>query len=252
MHFFTDLDNTLLYSHRHLISEPMVWVEQLNGRNQSFMTERTYRYLKAQNWLNIIPVTTRTLSQYSRLQPTLQELGWREALICNGAIRMLDGTEDMQWTEESLRLSAPSADCFHRMYALAAEAFGTASIVLVEPFLFYVKGEDGAFDFLSAHTDKEQLSIFADARKAYCIPKVLNKGNAVQRYKKRFGVQRCMAAGDSAFDVPMLEAADVRLCPEQLGEFLEPENTILCEGLFSDRICEELKKRSKTESECWI
>ena len=33
---FTDLDNTLLYSHRHSTPEPKRWVEQLQGKPQGF------------------------------------------------------------------------------------------------------------------------------------------------------------------------------------------------------------------------
>ena len=44
-YLFTDIDNTIIFSHRHETNEKKVWVEKLNGKDQSFMTYKTYRFL---------------------------------------------------------------------------------------------------------------------------------------------------------------------------------------------------------------
>lgn len=252
MLFFTDLDNTVLYSHRHVISNPMVWVEKLNGHNQSFMSERTYKYFVHQKWLRVIPVTTRTFQQYDRLIYALSRLGWSEALICNGAIRILNGVEDPEWTNESLRISEQSRIPFRKAYELAVELFGLSSIVLVEPFLFYVKTNhvDTAYSMLSGYAKNENLSFYKDSRKVYCIPKVFNKGCAIQRYKNRFKINACIVAGDSDFDVSMLQQADICFFPEGLSNFSAVGKKIICQDLFSDQICNELEKIRKEEISC--
>jgi len=65
--FFTDLDNTLIYSHKREIGEEKTVVEYLDGRQQSFMTNYTYKYLKNAKWLDIVPVTTRIDTQFKRI-----------------------------------------------------------------------------------------------------------------------------------------------------------------------------------------
>ena len=62
--FFTDLDNTMIYSHHREIGKPKIVVEHLDGREQSFMTEFAYDFLLSADWLDIVPVTTRTKQQY--------------------------------------------------------------------------------------------------------------------------------------------------------------------------------------------
>lgn len=250
--FFTDLDNTLIYSHRHMVDEPVTWIETLNGHLQSFITQRTYSYYKKQKWLSIVPITTRTFQQYSRLQDLFKQLEWDEALICNGAIRVVNGIEDSVWTAESLHISKPSRISFQRAYEVAIAMFGVNSVVIVDPFMFYVKGKDVdiAYSNLLMCADTKQLLIYRDSRKVYCIPKLLNKGQAINRYKKRFGIRKCFAAGDSEFDIPMFHQADICFYPDALPNFSSKNRKIMCRGLFSDQICIELEKIRKEEMYC--
>ena len=103
--FFTDLDNTLIYSHRHADGRPAVWVERLEGRLQSFMTDQTYHFFCTADWLQTVPLTTRTPAQYSRLAVLAADLHWRDALLCNGAILLRDGAENLAWRKESEEIS---------------------------------------------------------------------------------------------------------------------------------------------------
>ena len=91
--FFSDIDNTLIYSHRHHIPQPRICVEELHGKPQSYMSQKSYEYFKNQKWLSVTPVTTRTFEQYQRLHSVAQKLKWHFALICNGAVLLNDGKE---------------------------------------------------------------------------------------------------------------------------------------------------------------
>ena len=52
--------------------------------------------------------------------------------------------------------------------------------------------------------------------KVYIVPRQLNKGSALLRLKKRLGAELVIAAGDSGFDIPMLNQADFALAPAEL------------------------------------
>ena len=244
MLLFTDLDNTLIYSYRHTISGSMVWVEELNGHPQSFISRRAYDYYRTQSWLNVVPITTRTKKQFERLKEGFSSFEWKDTLICNGSVLLRDGVEDVAWSQESKSLSEPDMPALKEVYELAMRLKGADSIVSALPFMFYVKTDDapGLFEVLSQRLDNTHVAIYRDSRKVYCIPKTLNKGCAAERYKARFGYEHYLAAGDSEFDIPMLKQAEICLCPEGILDFNAAGKKRICYGLFSDSICDELEK----------
>lgn len=238
--FFSDLDNTLIYSHRHADGRPMVWVEELEGRPQSFMTLPTYRFLQCADWLRTVPLTTRTEAQYRRLQQLAADLRWRDALLCNGAILLRDGAEDQAWRRESEELSREDRPALENALSAALSLFGADRIQRTDPFFFYVKGGESekALQMLQPHADRDHLLLTRDARKVYCYPRSLQKGTALRRYAARVGATRTIAAGDSAFDLPMLEAADLSFYPQALSAAVGCPRGIPCQdGIFSDQIC---------------
>ena len=297
---FLDLDNTMIYSHRHRTEVPVVWVEQLNGRDQSYMTKETFEFFLHQDWLIPVPVTTRTFQQYQRLEGLTEKLGWHTALICNGAILIKDGKEDLSWREESMRLSRTDRKAFQEIRREAQCRYNPEAIVSAEEMLFYIKAEDveETFAFLKSSSDPAHVAVYRDSRKVYCIPQSLNKGAALRRYASRYAgryanqyasgytnryaggyasdcagfpagqssgsastapvaastdiftskdisrntkIPLTIAAGDSAFDISMLEAADISFCPPDLPAALEPgKRRIICEGIISDDIRREL------------
>lgn len=85
-YFFSDLDNTLVYSHRVLLPGERIAVEYLNDHIQSYMTKKTYDFFSKSNGVFLIPATTRTCEQYARLSETFARFGCRYALVCNGGI----------------------------------------------------------------------------------------------------------------------------------------------------------------------
>ena len=154
-YFFSDLDNTLIYSHRHQISEPMVWVEELNGRRQSFMSRRSFDYFKTRNWLEVIPTTMRTVEQYTRLLGLGEALGWHLALVCNGAVLLVDGKEDPAWREESIRFSENDQPAYAATLGKALDAYGRENIVSVDRIMFYIKGTEAdlTYRYLKENSD---------------------------------------------------------------------------------------------------
>ncbi len=64
--------------------------------------------------------------------------------------------------------------------------------------------------------DMEQVDVYANGIKLYILPKALNKGAALLRLKKQLGADAAAAAGDSVFDVSMLNQADIAAAPKEL------------------------------------
>ena len=245
---FLDIDNTLIYSHRHSINTPKRAAEFLNGKEQSFITEKTYTYLSARKDIRIIPVTTRTLSQFGRIEALLSELGCTISLVCNGAILLDNGAVDTRWMDESLKLSENERKELPLATRWLQNRCGMEKIHTASDLFVYSATDNpvSAACELSQIVDSQKVDVLCDSRKVYCIPKSLNKGTALRRFSQKYCVDTFVAAGDSEFDIPMLNQADIAIIPRELQNFVTSEKTFVCdtEGLFSDEICRIISKLS--------
>lgn len=238
---FVDIDNTLIYSHRHTITNPKRVVEMLNGKEQSYITQFTYSYLTTEHGLTIVPVTTRTLPQYQRLKNLIQELACEYSLICNGAILLHNMIIDQDWYEETLEIVENDIIEIAEAKSWLIRHCGEASTHTAFGLFVYAKTNDAenVAVALQQHVNTDKVDIMCDHGKAYCIPKSLNKGSAIKRFSKKYNVTVSIAAGDSEFDIPMLNHADIAIIPQELRERVKTTNTIECTSgnLFSDEIC---------------
>ena len=81
----------------------------------------------------------------------------------------------------------------------------------------------------------------------YVLPKRLTKGEAAMRLKNRLGAELVIAAGDSDFDVSMLNAADLAIMPYELSEMYSfGDNTAVHSGdnVFSEFVLETVLEKS--------
>lgn len=238
---FLDLDNTLIYSHRHPPAGEKRVAERLDGREQSYITEATFAWLAAQRTLELVPVTTRTLPQYRRVEPLLGQLGCRRAMICNGGMLLRDGLPDAQWLDETRRSAAAGLAALPQAERLLRALCGDAHVHDGSGLFVYAaceRPEETALQ-LRGQLDAGTLDVLCDRRKLYILPRAIDKGAAVRRYRLRFPTGLAIAAGDSAFDVPMLETADVAILPQALAACVDHPCAHIAEGrcCFSDEIC---------------
>ncbi|MBR1823927.1 MAG: HAD hydrolase family protein, partial [Ruminococcus sp.] len=208
--FFTDIDNTLLYSHRRDIGSEKVVVEYINGNIQSYMTERSYACFTALNGVETIPVTTRIKSQYDRLAELTAKLNVRYAIICNGGILLENGEIQQDWLEQTYEMTEPA----QAQLAKAAEIMAQLSdreVHKVERIMDYVVCDDAenAGVTLKNSLDSDLVTVFRDNRKVYCVPSVINKGSAVRRFIGKYGACTSIGAGDGEQDISLLEAVDI-------------------------------------------
>lgn len=246
--FFCDLDHTLIYSHRIPIGSNKVAVEYLNGKEQGFMTQGTYEFLCRQNCVHLIPVTTRSKTQYERISVFRKELRCKYALICNGGVLLIDGVEDGAWYNESLSLISSEKSELQAIRELVQHFSPTSLLHDVCGLYFYIKHDSPTLfaEQLKHIVRSKNISILHDSHKVYCLPSILNKGTAIERFAAKFGEATTITAGDSEFDIPMLARADTRIIPSDLEQQLPTENTIIIsDSVFSDGICNYLNTIGK-------
>lgn len=248
----TDLDQTLIYSDKAKLGPDRVQVEMKDSRGLSFMTYASaclLRHLKIH--LCIVPLTTRSREQYERI--SFPE-GWTPsfALVANGAILLRNGCLDEAWYKETRCRILPSEE----------ELWRGAELLKKDPDLaFEIRKVDGAFLFTKSNNpnmtkcrlreklDADLINILSQGNKVYILPKVLHKGAALERLKVEIPCKQVYCAGDSEFDLPMLEVADYAFVPERLirktgfqhGRIM----TVPEEEIFSDVFLAQLEKTIK-------
>ena len=221
--FHSDLDNTLIYSYKRDIGKDRVCAEIYQEREISFMTKKSYELLKIVNEkVLIVPTTTRTKEQYERIFLGIENP--RYALVCNGGVLLVNGVEDENWYKESLKLVA---DC-HRELIKAQEWLQSDSSTSFEVrnirdlFIFTKSSRpEYAKEMLENILDLSLVEVLLNGVKVYVMPKILNKGEALRRFKKKmekYSPEKIIAAGDSLFDIEMLKQADIALMPETLAQ----------------------------------
>lgn len=243
--FHTDLDNTLIFSYRHDIGTRKRCVELYQGREVSFVTERTAELLKRlPEEIVLIPTTTRMEEQYRRIDLGIGTPAY--ALVCNGGVLLVDGQEEEGWYRESMELVAECKEELARAEGLLRrDPDRSFEVRNIRELFLFTKSEKPELSAgrLRRALDLRKMEVFTNGCKVYVLPKRLNKGEALRRFRRRFSPELVLAAGDSAFDVPMLEAADGGFAPEALGRgrvsggrvrFLGPE------GIFSELMLEEV------------
>jgi hydroxymethylpyrimidine pyrophosphatase-like HAD family hydrolase len=239
-----DLDRTLIYSPKAFWLEtddtqaPPILVSELwNGVPISFMTRESERLLiELQRVAAFMPVTTRTVAQYRRVQ--LPGPPPPFAVTSNGGEILVDGSPDLDWSEGMrARLgteSAPLAEVHALLAVESAAAWILKTNIADDLFVYSIVERETLPDAwlveLERACDELGWSVSVQGRKLYCVPRVLTKSAAVNEVASRLGAPAVLAAGDSLLDQPMLEIAGTAFRPAH-GElhdagYLAPNLTV--------------------------
>lgn len=243
--FHADLDNTMIYSYKHDIGQEKKCVEIYQGREISFVTDRTFCLLKrVAEQVQFVPTTTRTIEQYQRI-----DLGIgipKYALVCNGGVLLVDGREEKEWYAESLSFIEDCQPVLSEAEKiLAGDANRSFEVRNIKKLFIFTKSScpENTVHILKRYCDEECVDVFSNGEKVYVVPKSLNKGMAVRRLRKRLNAEMVLAAGDSEFDLSMLDEADISFAPDSLSmEGCLPVHTNVFgrESMFSEMVLESV------------
>lgn len=240
--FASDLDNTLLVSHR-CRQDSDICVELNQGKEQSFMTKRAIGLLREINrQIGFVPITTRSLEQYRRIE-------WPEgcepemAVVANGAILLRRNEIDGKWSNQI----KPVVDAV--FYELKSQYERHLSLkdyiscrIVDDSYVFLYCDEEAdvaaCVDECRRHTT---LKVEHLGRKIYFFPAGLGKGEALIRLKECLRSSYIYAAGDSPIDVSMLRIADMAFAENGLREEVGTNCQVQPEGVcFSEWLLEKI------------
>lgn len=244
--FASDLDNTLIYSYKHDIGNEKRNVELYQSREISYITNRTYSLLQeVKNKSLFVPVTTRSIEQYKRINFGIGNIKY--ALACNGGVLLINGESDKAWYNESLDFVRPCLDELNKgMSLLENEPSRKFEIRFIENLFVFTKCENPTkvLDVLKNQLDKNLVEAFNNGEKIYILPKSLDKGSAIKRFKKYVNADMLISAGDSEFDISMLENSDLGMIPADFNWKLNSRNNKILKNdsgkLFSEFVLENV------------
>lgn len=250
--FCTDLDNTIIYSYKHDIGERKRNVELYQGREISFITDKTYDLLREiKNNIIIIPTSTRTKEQYDRIDLGIGAFEY--ALVCNGGLLIKQGKSDADWYEESLKLIEESIEDIEKsLLVLEKDERRKFELRFIEKLFVFTKCNNpgDVVNELKQQLDCSKVNVFNNGEKVYVVPVNLSKGMALKRLRKLLDIDYIIAAGDSEFDITMVNEADFGIVPNGFVEKYD----LVCKAkemagnaVFSEELLEECLKirRSK-------
>lgn len=248
--FNVDLDNTIIYSYKHDIGNDKKNVELYEGREISFISERTYNLLKkVRDMYLIVPTSTRTIEQYNRVKLEIGD--FKYALVCNGGILLRNGERDEDWYKKSLELIRTSEiELSKAKFLLEKDERRYFELRFIENLFIFTKCHEpeDVINCLKKTLDLSKVDIFSNGDKVYVVPCNLSKGMAINRLKEMLQPEYVGAAGDSEFDISMVEAADKGLVPYGFKKKFGVNSNVFEmseHSLFSESVLEECIKTEK-------
>lgn len=218
--YASDLDRTLIFSYRFI--EEYVpnckyeIVETVNGKVISYMASdvRTeLEKIKLQNDIEFIPVTTRSIAEYKRINLGVNP---HFAIVGNGGTILVDGEPMKEWEEYIL----PKIN-FEELELIENDLDSLSSTImktkLIDGKYAHSKVEDCELYDREVEKLKEKYKSYVFTRqnkKVYIIPDCFSKDKTLLWLKNYIGAKKIYASGDSFLDIPMLKCADVAIIPK--------------------------------------
>lgn len=225
MIFGCDLDRTMIYSSSFLNTlpetSPYQVVELREGIPLSYMTTLAIEQLQVLTTrLSFIPVTSRSLEQYLRIDMLHTEIHPSAAIVSNGGILLIDGQPEPEWTKRIRQLFKDyiSPEQLLPRLEFIRELNGFRTLRICDDNFIYVVMEQEADAFslqpmLHGLVMQHGYTAFQTGRKIYLMPNFMDKQKPLKYLMERYGDSDLIAAGDSELDLPMLTYAETAIIP---------------------------------------
>lgn len=220
--FTSDLDRTLIYSSRMIEAYPVLGsireVEKKDGKTISYMSEQAMELLKTVHYEHhFIPVTTRAVHQYKRIQFFQEELQPKYAITSNGGTIIIDGKVDEEWKKILHRKISQSSILQKDVLKLFAQLRHSSWVesehyVDQSFFMFRIRRDYMPTDEIDQLADllyQKGWKLYLHGPKLYLLPIHLTKANAIDHIKQYIDFDLQIAAGDSVMDYDMLAASTI-------------------------------------------
>lgn len=234
---FSDLDQTMIYSHSSIIKHGQkivgnICVEQLDDKPLSFLSLETWKLLKenVNKLFQFIPVTTRTPEQFNRV--SFPDIVFEYAIVSNGAKILVNGEEDLEWTKKietmiSLLPITP-IDLFNKIEDHLADHPEVKVIAQAsKSFVYVVAHNQPEMEYITKYmtrlAEETGYQLSKQGRKIYLLPAALTKAAAVSELTNRLQATQVFSAGDTFLDYSMHEVSDLFLRPSHSEPFTAVE-----------------------------
>ncbi len=246
--FASDIDNTLIYSHKKELNAEKIPCELYEGSNISFITKNTQEKLDYiyENSL-FVPVTTRSIEQFKRI--TFSCWQPKYAITSNGGSLLIDGKPSRQWHDYFINTIQNAVFALNKAKELLENhEYRIYDIKLVDNLFIYTKSSkpEITVDMLQNSLQNEPVKVYTNFSKVYVVPESIDKGKALKKFINDYtvSIDNIVSAGDSFFDIPLLEAANYAIFPDELPYLHHSDKYIkIPQGeLFSDKVVENVIK----------
>lgn len=239
---FSDIDGTLIFSAAKKRPEDIV-CEYKDGAEISCITPRQAELFPKLS--GIIPVTTRSVEQYLRINFP-KGFSPKYALVDNGGTLLINGKPEREWTSNSLSIVEKCAEELARCRrAMERDVHRCFEVRLVDGMFLFTKSDspERSLELIKAAAGN-RVECFAVGAKLYAVPAEINKGSAAKRLRERISPNsRTICAGDSAMDIPLLRIADAAVFPEDLSALADaPNRVVFPRERFPERVTAFLGK----------
>ncbi|MHA6532218.1 HAD family hydrolase [Paenibacillus sp. BAC0078] len=226
MIYASDLDRTLIYSPGAIgvqeDSPGLLPAEIVDGKTVSYISQYALDLLKElAAKIVFMPVTTRTIAQYRRINLFQETIIPDYAITSNGGNILVNGIIDEEWRAAIGRL-------VERGSATAEEAVSLVRSVVREEWIISERYCDGLFYTFVVYRDllpMDEITRLAEhlhglgwrvslqGRKLYVVPEAVNKSDAIIHVRRTVHSEPMVASGDSLLDKSLLASADFAIAP---------------------------------------
>lgn len=218
--YATDIDRTLIFSHKFVeeYKPDCIYsaVEKIDNKEISYMSADVLKRLHKLNEnksIEIIPVTTRSIDEYNRI-----DLGIKPKFViaaCGGVI--LENGEPIKEYDAVITADINAVELLQAGMDLSElKSVQRDSKYIENKYIFTKTNNTKLFDeeiapLIYAYTS---LNFTRQRDKVYVIPKSFSKGVALRWLTHYIGADTVVATGDGELDLAMLATADYAVIPK--------------------------------------